>query len=341
MVMEIFWYSLLFILLGTYILLDGYELGAGTAYIFFADSVDEKKKIIKSIRSVWDANEVWIFAFVLILYLVFPKFALTLFEYFGGYILLFLLFMLLKTLSFNLMITFPDKRMKDLFGFLYGFFSMMMIVFIGLIIANILRGIYFESDQNLQFISEKFSPLSQHAGIFDWFTILTSALIFITILIHGLGWVVLKNKGAFNKKLKKAIQRLSLILLFVSIAFAFSWYLIHPDIYNNFFKFPLLFILPFIYISSIFGLIGIRTYQGENKGFILSTNLIITGLLSIFALMFPRLSMGLDNKKITIYNSDFFQPERFYLQWWVIAIGLFLLIYSILIHKYNKGKIPD
>ncbi len=338
--MEILWYSLLFILLGTYILLDGYELGAGAAYIFFADTVEEKKKIIKSIKSVWDANEVWLFAFMLILYLVFPKFALTIFEYFGGYILLFLLFMLLKTLAFNLMITYEDKRVKDFFGFLYGFFSMMMIIFIGVIIANILRGIYFNSENSLKFISDGFSPLSEHAGIFDWFTVLVTALVFITILIHGLGWIVLKNKGAFNKKLKKAIQRLSFILLILSLIFAVSWNIIHPGIYKNFWKYPFLFILPIIYLSSIFGLMGIRTYQGENKGFILSTNLIITGLLSVFALMFPRLSMGLDNKKITIYNSDFFQPERFYLQWWVIVIGIFLLVYSIVIHKYNKGKTP-
>ncbi len=339
--MEILWYSLLFVLLGTYILLDGYDLGAGTAYIFFANTVEEKKKIIKSLRSVWDANEVWFFAFMLILYLVFPKFALTLFDNFGGYILLFLLFMLLKTLAFNLMLTFENKKLKDFFGFLFGFFSLMMIVFIGVIIANILRGIYFESEHELQFISDKFSPVSAHTGIFDWFSVLTTALIFITILIHGLGWIVLKNKGAFNKKLKKAIQRLSFVLLLLSIAFAASWNFIHPDIYKNFYKFPFLLILPFIYISSIFGLMAIRTYQGENKGFILSTNLIITGLLTIFSLMFPRLSMGLDNKEITIYNSDFFQPERFYLQWWVIALGLFLLIYSIFIHKYNKGKLID
>jgi cytochrome d ubiquinol oxidase subunit II len=339
--MEILWYSLLFILLGTYVLLDGYDLGAGAAYIFFADTIEEKKKIIKSIRSVWDANEVWIFAFMLILYLVFPKFALSLFDFFGGYILLFLLFMLLKTLAFNLMITFESKKIKDFFGFLYGFFSVMMIIFIGVIIANILRGIYFDDQNELQFISSKFSPLSNQAGIFDWFTVLVTSLIFITILVHGLGWIVLKNKGAFNKKLKKAIQKLSFVLLILSIAFVISWDVIHPGIYKNFWKYPFLLILPFFYITSIFGLMGIRTYQGENKGFILSTNLIITGLLSIFALMFPRLSMGLDNKKITIYNSDFFQPERFYLQWWVIAIGLFLLIYSILIHKYNKGKTAD
>ncbi len=336
--MEVVWYAILFILLGTYILLDGYDLGTGVVYLFFADNLEEKKKTIKSIRSVWDANEVWLFAFITILYLVFPKFAHLIFNEFGGYILLFILFLLLKTLAFNLMLTFRKKNIKDIFGFFYGFFNMMLIVFISLILANILRGIYPDSEKDLRFVSESFSPFTSHQGIFDWFTVLTTSIIFITILIHGMGWVILKNKGAFNRKLKIQIQRLSIILLILSVIFVGLWYYIHPDIYKNYFKFPFLFILPFLYFSSIFGLIAIRTYQEENKGFILSTNLIIFGLLSVFSAVFPQLSLSLTSEKITIYNTEFYNPEKFYFQGWVISIATLLLIYSIIIHKYNKGK---
>ncbi len=339
--MEVVWYVILFVLLGTYLLLDGYDLGTGVVYLFFADSVEEKKKTIKSIRSVWDANEVWLFAFITILYLVFPKFAYLIFDAFGGYILLFILFLLLKTLAFNLMITFKDKKTKDVFGFFYGFFNMMMIVFIALILANILRGIYPNAEKQLGFVSDSFSPFTANQGIFDWFTVLIIAIIFITILIHGMGWVILKNTGAFNRKLKIKIQRLSIILLILSIIFMALWYYIHPEIYKNYFKYPFLFIFPFLYFSALFGLMAIRTYQEENKGFLLSTNLIIFGLFSVFSATFPRLSLSLTEEKITIYNTEFYNPEKFYFQGWVIAIGILLLIYSILIHKYNKGKTTD
>jgi len=337
--MEIVWYVTLLVLLGTYIILDGYDLGSGVAYLFFAESIDEKKKIIKSIRSVWDANEVWIFSFIFILYLVFPKFSMNIFNIFGGYILLFILFMLLKIIAFNLMLTFENKKTKDIFGFLFGFFSIMIIVFISIILSNIIRGIYPDNQKELLLIGKSFSPFMNEAGIFDWFTVLTSTIIFVTILIHGLVWIILKNKGIFNKKLKIKVQRLSLILMILSIVFGISWQYIHPNIYKNYFKFPFLFIFPFIYLSSLAGLMAIRTYQGENKGFILSTNLIITGLISIFAAVYPRLSISLDNEKITIFNTEFYDPKKFYLQFWIIGLAVLFLIYSILIHKYNKGKI--
>ncbi len=325
-------------LLGTYILLDGYDLGTGAVYLFFADTRDEKKKTIKSIRSVWDANEIWFFSFIFILYLVFPKFALNIFNVFGGYILLFVLFMLLKTVAFNLMLTFNNSKNKNIFGFLFGFFSTMMIVFISIILSNIIRGIYPDEEQKLQFISQSFSPFTQHSGIFDWFTILVSSIIFILIFIHGMVWVVLKNKGAFNKKLKLRIQSFSLLLLILSTLFSISWYYLHPDIYNNFYRIPVLFIFPILYISSLLGLIGIRTYQGENKGFILSTNMIIFGLLSVFSAVYPKLSLSLTDEQITIFNTEFYDPQKFYLQGWVIALAFIFLIYSIVIHKYNKGK---
>jgi len=339
--MEVVWYVILFVLLGTYLLLDGYDLGTGVVYLFFADTIEEKKKTIKSIRSVWDANEVWLFAFMTILYLVFPKFAYLIFDSFGGYILLFILFLLLKTLAFNLMLTFKDKKIKDVFGFFYGFFNMMMIIFIALILANILRGIYPDAENQLGFVSDGFSPFTAHQGIFDWFTILVTAIIFITILIHGMGWVILKNTGAFNRKLKIKIQRLSIFLLVLSIIFIVLWYYLHHGIYTNYFKYPFLFVFPFLYFSGLFGLMAIRTYQEENKGFLLSTNLIIFGLLSVFSATFPRLSLSLTDEQITIYNTEFYDPEKFYFQGWVIAIGLLLLIYSIIIHKYNKGNVAE
>jgi len=337
--MEVFWYILLFVLLGTYILLDGYDLGTGVVYLFFADSIEEKKKTIKSIRSVWDANEVWIFSFIFILYIVFPKFSLNIFNVFGGYILLFILFMLLKTIAFNLMLTFENKKYKDLFGFLFGFFSMMMIVFISVILSNIIRGIYPDNEKELLFISQSFSPFTENTGILDWFTILSSALIFIAVLIHGLVWVILKNKGIYNKKLKLRVQALATLLIILSIAFSVSWYYLHPTIYNNYFKIPVLFIFPTMYLFSLSGLIGIRTYQGENKGFILSTNMIIFGLISVFIAAYPNLSLSLSDEKMTIFNTEFYNPKKFYLQGWVIGLALVFLIYSILIHKYNKGKI--
>ena len=337
--MEAIWYGILAILIGTYILLDGYDLGSGITYLFFADTEDEKRKVTNSISSMWDANEVWLLAFVGLASTVFPKYSQILFHNFGGYILLFFLFLLFKTLSFNLIMIYNHKPVvKRIFGYVFGFLNMMLVVFISLIFANILRGFHLEDAEHLGFVSQKFSPFTEKSGFFDWFTLLTSAMIFTGILIHGLGWVVLKNEGAFNRKLKKIIQRLSFIELILIAIFLPSWYFIHPDVFHTYWTYPFFFILPVWALISFFGLMGIRTYQNENKAFLLSTNTIIFSWFSVMIAMYPNFVMPLGQKKLTAFNAGFDSPERFNIEWWLLAIGALLLAYSIIVHKYMKGE---
>ncbi len=338
--MEAIWYGIMAILLGTYVLLDGYDLGAGMAYLFFADTDEEKQKVLKSIRSIWDANEVWLIAFVGIAWVVFPRYAQILFDNFGGYIMLFFLFLLLKTITFNLMLVFDQKvELKKWLGYLFGFINMMLIVFISLIFANILRGIYVsQPGTHLRFVSQMFSPFTAKVGLFDWFSLLSMSVIFIAVSIHGLGWIILKNKGAFNRKLKKTIQRLAFVELILIGLFLVAWYFLHPDIYHNYWSYPFLFVLPVLAFISLFGLMGIRTYQGENKASILSTNFIIFSWLSIMAAIYPNFILSLDQSTLDIFTGGFDNPERFFIKWWILAIGLLLLSYSIVVHKYMKGE---
>ena len=340
--MELIWYAILAVLLGTYILLDGYDLGAGMAYLFFADTEDEKQKITKSIRSIWDANEVWLLAFVGLAWVVFPRYAQILFDNFGGYIMLFFLFLLLKTISFNLMLVFDNKpKLKNILRYVFGFINMMLVLFISIIFANILRGIFVSRPgTHLRFVSQYFSPFTSKVGLFDWFIILTTAIFFIAFMIHGLGWIVLKNSGAFNRKLKKIIQRLSFLEMILIGIFLIAWYFLHPSVYKNYWSYPFLFIFPILAFVSLSGLMGIRTYQNENKASILSTNFIIFSWLSLMVAMYPNFIISLDDAQLSIFNAGFDNPERFFIKWWILAIGLLLLGYSIIVHKYMKGTEP-
>ena len=341
--METIWYIILGLLIGTYILLDGYDIGAGMAYLFFPGSEEEKQKITRSIRSIWDANEAWLIGFMGLISIVFPIYFKVLFANFGGYILLFLLFILLKTIALNLMLVFKDKkRLLDITGFVFGFLNTMLIVFISIIFANILRGVFVSQVHNeIAFISKHFSPFSNQVGLFDWFTVLAAATIFIGLMLHGLGWIVLKNSGAFNRKLKKRIQAWAFVELILIILVFIAIYILHPDSVKNYLSYPFLFIFPVLSFISLFGLIGIRSYQGENKAFLLTTNMIIFIWISAFIALYPKFIFSLDDQQLTIFNTGFDNPERFYIKWWILGIGVILLAYSILIHKYIKGETPE
>ena len=54
------WFFLVAVLLTVYVILDGFDLGAGVLYPFLAKNEDEKSVVRASIGPVWDGNEVWL-----------------------------------------------------------------------------------------------------------------------------------------------------------------------------------------------------------------------------------------------------------------------------------------
>ena len=70
--LETIWFCLVAFTVATYVVLDGYDLGAGIIHLFAARSGDERRLVIKSIGPFWDGNEVWLLAGGGTLYFAFP-----------------------------------------------------------------------------------------------------------------------------------------------------------------------------------------------------------------------------------------------------------------------------
>src|SRR3990167_810069 len=70
--MATLWFWLVGLLLTVYVILDGFDLGAGALHLFVARSDRERRTVLQSIGPVWDANEVWLLAAGGSLVLAFP-----------------------------------------------------------------------------------------------------------------------------------------------------------------------------------------------------------------------------------------------------------------------------
>src|SRR5258708_39423227 len=56
------WFCLIAIMLAVYVLLDGFDLGAGAIHLFVAETDEERRQVLASIGPVWDGNEVGLVA---------------------------------------------------------------------------------------------------------------------------------------------------------------------------------------------------------------------------------------------------------------------------------------
>ena len=70
--METIWYCFVAVMIAVYVVLDGFDMGAGIVHLFVARTEGERRAVLGSIGPVWDGNEVWLLAGGGTLYFAFP-----------------------------------------------------------------------------------------------------------------------------------------------------------------------------------------------------------------------------------------------------------------------------
>src|SRR5437763_14003635 len=70
--MSTLWFILVAGMLSMYVILDGFDLGAGAIHLWAARTDDERRTILRAIGPVWDGNEVWLIAAGGTMFFAFP-----------------------------------------------------------------------------------------------------------------------------------------------------------------------------------------------------------------------------------------------------------------------------
>lgn len=70
--MPTLWFILVAFMLTMYVLLDGFDLGAGIIHLLVARTDTERRLNLRAIGPVWDGNEVWLIAAGGTLFFAFP-----------------------------------------------------------------------------------------------------------------------------------------------------------------------------------------------------------------------------------------------------------------------------
>src|SRR5579862_6010405 len=71
--MQALWYFLVSGMLAVYVVLDGFDFGAGIVHQFVARTEEERRTVLAAIGPVWDGNEVWLIASGGVLVFAFPR----------------------------------------------------------------------------------------------------------------------------------------------------------------------------------------------------------------------------------------------------------------------------
>src|SRR5215813_7127384 len=67
------WFAIVAAMLTAYVVLDGFDLGAGAIHLFVARSDGERRQVLGAIGPFWHGNEVWLLAAGGALFVAFPR----------------------------------------------------------------------------------------------------------------------------------------------------------------------------------------------------------------------------------------------------------------------------
>jgi len=350
--MELFWYIIIALVLAIFFVLDGYNFGTGIIHLFFTKEEKDKKVVAKAAGLFWDFNEVWLVAGGGMLFMAFPTFYASVFSGFYLPLIMVLWLIVFRAIGLELRSQFNNKMWSTIWDTSFGVSSLLLALFFGIALGNVVRGVNLGSVESgvsmheahyffLPLWDSSFSPLSEHPGVIDWFTLIIGIIAVVTLAIHGATWIRLKTNASINKKLKNVIFNLNIALLVLTIFSLIVWQIVNPNSLNNFIEKPYLLIFPIIYFTGLFGLFFIKKIKKDSHSFALSTLLIIGGITSSLASLFPVIlpSTNTVNKSLTIYNtaaSNYGLSVAF--NWAIIGVIL-LLIYIIIQQRILKGKI--
>lgn len=341
-------------MLTIYIVLDGYDFGAGIIHLFFGKNEKDKKAITKAIGPFWDANEVWLIAVGGVMFFAFPTLYASSFSGFYLPLILILWLLIFRAIGLELRGQLDNKIWHAIWDKSFGIASLLLALFFGVALGNVIRGVnlgmvtdgisaYEAHYFFLPLWNSSFSPNAEHLGVIDWFTLLLGIISVVALTIHGANWIIFKTNADLNHKLKKVVFTLSLILLILIVISLSVWHIVEPSPFENFVKYPWLILFPLIALVGLFGLFKVKTFRKDGMGFLFSTLFLIGGLASSVVSIFPEVLPSTNdvNPSLTLYNVA---ADAYGLSvgvYWFVIAAVLVGVYMLVQYRVFRGKMDD
>ncbi len=339
--MATLWFVLVGFMVTMYVLLDGFDLGAGAIHLAAARTDGERRTILRAIGPVWDGNEVWIIAAGGTLFFAFPLLYASSFS--GFYLPLFIVLWLLMVRGVAIEVR--SHLTNPVWASFWdgGFFlaSTLLAIFYGAALANVVRGVPLDSrGYFFEPLWTNFSPYGAHPGILDWYTVLIGLLALAALTAHGANFIVVKTEGPVNARSRRIARGAWLATSVLTLLGTLATFSVRPQLLTHFGDRPWGFLFPLLALGGLVGM-GYWTGTRREKAAFLSSGAYLVGMLASTAFgLYPEvLPATPGGRSLTVTNAAAAQYGLSVgLIWWTIGIGL-AAVYFVLTYRLFRGKV--
>ena len=341
--MTTLWFWIVAGMHAAYEVLDGFDLGAGILFPFVAKTEDERQQVISSIGPVWDGNEVWLLAAAGTLFFAFPLVYASSFSGFYMPLMIVLWLLILRGLAVELRAHFQDPIWRSFFGGVFFFASMLLAIFFGAALANVIRGVPFDADHYF------FLPLwtnwrtGPDPGILDWYTVIGGVMALLALALHGSLYLILKSEGDLRRRARKVAGILWPAVVIATILAIPATVMARPGSLQNYQGHPAAFLAPITVAVSLGCVVFLLRKSSELGAFLSSCVYLIAMLCGAAVGLYPVLlpSTNPSVASMTI-ESSIVGPHslRVGLVWWTIGTML-AIMYFCIVYWLFRGKVSS
>jgi cytochrome d ubiquinol oxidase subunit II len=336
------WYCLVALMIAMYVLLDGFDLGAGIAHLLVARTDEERRQVLASIGPVWGGNEVWLLAAGGTLYFAFPLLYASGFSGFYLPLMIVLWLLVLRGISIEFRNHVQSPVWAPLWDVVFSAASLLLAVFYGAALGNVVRGV--PLDARGYFFEPLWTNfrLGPETGILDWYTILVGLAALFALAQHGALWLQLKTTGPVAERSRRLAGGAWWGVIVFTILITWFTFRVQPQVPTNLSAYRWGYVFPAL---AIVGLAGVRWFltrpEAARAAFLSSSAYLVGMLTSVVFGVYPYVLPASTNRNYALTISNAKAADyglRIGFIWWVIGMTL-AAGYFVFLYRHFSGKV--
>ena len=335
------WFAIVALMLTAYVVLDGFDLGAGALHLYVARTDQERRQVLAAIGPFWHANEVWLLAAGGALFVAFPRVLASGLSgfYFAFFLALWVLILRGAAIKFRSDLDHPLWRAA--WDVTFAGASLLLPILFGAAFGNLVRGL--PLDAQGWFSLPLFTDFTARTpvGILDWYTVLAGLFALIAIAGHGATFLFWKSDGPVRERSRSAARWLyGAVMVLWPFLTVVTW-LVDAPMLARLPGRPLAW--PSLLLA-VAGLVAVRRGVRLDRpltAFLGSCAFLAGMLAATAACVFPVMLRAIDAEgaSLTVQNASVPAASlATALGWWAIGAPL-AIAYFVILFRLHRGQL--
>ena len=315
------WFLIVGVLLIGYFVLDGFDFGVGMALPLLGKDDTDRRVVINTIGPVWDLNETWLIVAGACLFAAFPEWYATMFSGFYLALLVILLALILRGVSFEYRHQGKGREWTRWFDQFIFWGSLVPPLLWGTAFANLIQGLPISRMDNGGWLFE-----GTLLTLLNPYGLLGGVTLTLLCFTHGLVFIALKTEGDMRKRARKLARTAGLVTIVVAVAFLLWTVVQHLE--NP--TLPLIIACAAIAAVALAAGWVANALGREGWAFTGNAAAIAFALLAIFSALFPNLMISTisDAESMTIAGAASSQKTLELMTWVAVFTMPLVLAYQ-------------